>query len=236
MSILNHTWLAVLVLGGVGCAVPLPGMHGTMHPSVDGESSGAGVAVGAFDAQTDVGDDSSNVFLIPYGEGWARFTAGPGQFELRIGLPFTTAAYRWNIIDGADGVGFSLVPGLGLAYTRQETTTVDAMGMEENEVDATIVFAPELALLITFVQNQLYLSPRIGLVHSATVAGADPMDDDTTSDFLSYGGAIGWNFAGTDPFWYSLELSIFAVDDMEDGPGDSGTTVYFIPTFGIHTG
>ena len=94
---------------------------------------------------------------------------------------------------------------------------------------------PELGLLITFVQDQLYLAPRIGLIHSALVAGGDPMDDND-SDFLSFGGAIGWNFAGTAPFWYSLEMSIMVVDDLADGTADSGTAWYFIPTFGIHTG
>jgi hypothetical protein len=235
MTIRNGSFAVVVALVAAGCTTPLAGMHGTMHPSVDGDSSGAGVAVGAIDAQTDRGTSSSNVLVIPYGEGWARFSAGPGQFELRIGVPFTTAAYRWMIVDGSDeGVGFSLIPGLGLAYARTEETTV-VMGVESSETDASIVFAPELGVLITFARAQLYLSPRIGWVHAEQVAGADPMTD-TGSDFLSYGGAIGWNFAGTAPFWYSLELSIFVVDDLEDGAADSGTTIYFLPTFGFHTG
>jgi hypothetical protein len=60
---------------------------------------------------------------------------------------------------------------------------------------------------------------------------------DTTSDYLHVGGAIGWNFAGTAPFWYSVELSLLVVDDLEDDPlRDAGTTWYFLPTFGFHTG
>ncbi len=232
---------SVLVLTlSAGCTVPVIGTHATMHPSVDGQSSGAGVALGAVDIETNqpasMGtSDSSNTFVIPYSEGWMRVGLGGGQTEVRAGMPYTSVGYRWNLTRANHGgVGFALIPNVGLAYWRtSQTTTVEATGTSTSHVDGFIAFAPERAMLISFAGGHGYVAPRLGLLHTAHVAGA-MTGEDTTSDYLSFGGAVGWTFGRGRPFWYTAELSFLIVDDTASGANDTGTSYYFVPTFGFH--
>ena len=215
--------LSAVAIGA--CTVSTPALHPMMHPSVRGDANGAGVGGGALYAFTaETGASSrSNVLVLPYGEGWARFGLGAGQLELRVGPGLGYLSYRANIVSAQEkSAGLALVTSMGLGYWR----AWESGGRRGNDAESALALAPNLSLLLSFDEGRVYLSPRLGFLHLRSSSGGD-----TDSTGLIAGGLNVGCIVDDEPYKISLELGMQRVTSTDD---NSEGAVYLIaPSVGV---
>lgn len=219
--------LAALGVALAGCAT-IPPFPATLHPSARPDQDAAGIAMGgsyvvAPEDSRDETDLGSSNFMIPYGEGYARFGRKKGQTELRVTPGLSFVSYRADLTRPDAGMGVSVVPSFGIGWVSMRT---------DSGSSSEITLAPSLSAIVLLADRTLYLSPRVGYAW----ANAIYQEEDHVHSTRMVGGTVGYlitpdDVHTRDRFHTSLELSVTRlVGDEEDG----GDAIWaFVPSVGI---
>jgi hypothetical protein len=198
--------LVLVSMGLVGSGCVSVGPHATMHPSAGPLGNSAGVSAGVLYGTGD--EDTEGTYLAaPYGEGWARFGAGTGQFELRMTPGLGFLSYRIEVMPREEPGGFALglVPSLGLGLVHWDFGD----GSDISDETTFLTLAPNLSALL-WVGN-LYMAPRFGYTHLSQMAG----NSDSTG-LLAVGGNLGYA-APSETMGLSVEAGFQRISSTEEG-------------------
>lgn len=232
-----------LLATSFGCA-PIGAPHLSMHPSRLASTNAGGVSVGSVYTRSSTEPDGStedvdsSTFVIPYGEGFARFGSGSGQLEVRVTSNAASVGYRIEL-SSTPSLSVALMPSFGAGYW---VSSYDISGDGGSSSYNALTVSPTLAFIVMFNRGAFYLGPRIGFQYgSTTMEDSDGDDTTTSSSSFGFGTALGTILPGSGVDT-SIELGAYGflggTDTETSGAGGEGDTSGFIlvGTVGMQVG
>jgi hypothetical protein len=215
------------------CSVPLTGLPPALHPTGSAAQTSVGLAVGGVVAmdETDEGQDDNTQLVIPWGEGWARWGRGTGQFELHVLPALASLGYRFDLSAMGPGVGFALIPAVqtGLTYTWESSG--DPFG-EDNSGGILLLGASVTGtILIPSGSGFIYLAPRAAISTLRPLGDLDEGDSDSV-ELFTFGAVIGVDLGGGHGIGTSFELSVQRTSNLDSDENDEPIWL-LVPTFGL---